>query len=66
MHVLCILKGSRGFFTMLLKFLSRISVYAANHKGPPFMEHYARLRQREGLGKLSCRGDLKKTLLSSG
>eukprot|EP00392_Amoebophrya_sp_AT5.2_P016800 g17096.t1 len=42
LHLVCVLKGSRGFFAALLKFLTRIACYS-RAKAPPFLEHYARI-----------------------
>eukprot|EP00920_Eleutheroschizon_duboscqi_P027599 GHVT01067615.1.p1 GENE.GHVT01067615.1~~GHVT01067615.1.p1 ORF type:complete len:281 (+),score=48.69 GHVT01067615.1:237-1079(+) len=56
LHLLCILKGSRGFFNHLLSFLNRIHIYARPSScTPPYMEHYVRLVSytgTESTGKL--------------
>lgn len=50
LHVVCILKGSRGFFTYLLKYLNHLAVYRQQQDNPPFMEHYARIQPRKEKG----------------
>jgi len=47
LHVVCILKGSRGFFTAMFKFLSKLSIYAQTQENPPFLEHYCRILPRK-------------------
>ena len=42
LHVLCVLKGSRGFFSELLRVLNRIHRYTDHHVNAPFFEHYVR------------------------
>lgn len=44
-HVICLLKGSRGFFTALLKYINRIHNYSS-HEGErhKYFEHYVRVR----------------------
>jgi len=45
LHLLCILKGSRGFFSLLLTFLNRLHIYRGGDQGnPPYLEHYVRLK----------------------
>eukprot|EP01066_Platyproteum_vivax_P005012 Platyproteum_vivax@DN1639_c0_g1_i1.p1 len=45
LHVICILKGSRGFFTQLLAYLNKITLYSEQgNSNPPYMEHYVRLK----------------------
>ncbi|CEM26301.1 unnamed protein product [Vitrella brassicaformis CCMP3155] len=49
LHVLCILKGSRGFFNHLLSYLNKIHMYGRPYAtSPPYMEHYVRLRSYVG------------------
>jgi len=43
-HLLCILKGSRGFFSELCSVFNRIHRYTANHVNLPYVEHYVRLK----------------------
>ena len=45
-HILCILKGSRGFFSKLLEYLDRIHRYDISNEftKAPYMEHYIRLK----------------------
>lgn len=43
-HLLCILKGSRGFFSELCSILNRIHRYTADHVNLPYVEHYVRLK----------------------
>jgi hypoxanthine phosphoribosyltransferase len=43
-HLVCILKGSRGFFSQLCNFLNKIHKYNKGHKNPPYIEHYVRLK----------------------
>eukprot|EP00397_Hematodinium_sp_SG-2012_P031276 GEMP01033176.1.p1 GENE.GEMP01033176.1~~GEMP01033176.1.p1 ORF type:complete len:238 (+),score=40.69 GEMP01033176.1:45-758(+) len=50
LHVVCILKGSRGFFTSLLKYLNQLAVYSQTQENPPFLEHYARIQPRKEEG----------------
>lgn len=70
-HILCILKGSRGFFSKLLEILDRIHKYQVNcyaagveaqagFSKAPYMEHYIRLKSYEGTestGGLKVIGD---------
>lgn len=55
-HLICVLKGSRGFFNHLLSALNRIHMYADRQSThPPFLEHYVRLKSYSGMessGKL--------------
>lgn len=48
-HIICLLKGSRGFFSALLKYLNRIHNYssteATNHL---YVEHYVRVKSYSG------------------
>eukprot|EP00922_Rhytidocystis_sp_ex-Travisia-forbesii_P012433 GHVS01018741.1.p1 GENE.GHVS01018741.1~~GHVS01018741.1.p1 ORF type:complete len:257 (-),score=38.50 GHVS01018741.1:347-1117(-) len=49
LHVLCVLKGSRWFFGRLLSFLNKIHIYGCPDSiGPPYMEHYVRLKSYKG------------------
>jgi hypoxanthine phosphoribosyltransferase len=50
LHVVCILKGSRGFFTALLKYLSNVTLYLQTQENPPFLEHYCRILPRKADG----------------
>ena len=45
-HLLCVLKGSRGFFAELLSVLDRIHKYslATDFRLAPYYEHYVRLK----------------------
>jgi len=45
LHLICVLKGSRGFFTELTSVLNRIYRYSEDHKEPPFVEYYVRLKK---------------------
>eukprot|EP00386_Alphamonas_edax_P008332 GDKI01027330.1.p1 GENE.GDKI01027330.1~~GDKI01027330.1.p1 ORF type:complete len:242 (-),score=97.69 GDKI01027330.1:468-1193(-) len=43
--LICILKGSRGFFNHLLQNLNKSHMYGSQHSTrPPYMEHYVRLK----------------------
>jgi len=46
LHVLCILKGSRGFFSQLLMFLNKFHIYGGGlqRSHPPYIEHYVRIK----------------------
>jgi hypoxanthine phosphoribosyltransferase len=44
LHLICILKGSRGFFSELVESLDRIYMYTEGHARPPYMEHYVRIK----------------------
>nr|AGW51293.1 hypoxanthine-xanthine-guanine phosphoribosyl transferase [Sarcocystis neurona] len=61
LHLLCVLKGSRGFFTLLINFLNKMQKYnGAFSSAPPYMEHYIRLksyRNDSSQGKLQIIGD---------
>lgn len=44
-HVICLLKGSRGFFTALLKYLNRIHNYSTDESPKHlYIEHYVRVK----------------------
>ena len=46
LHVLCVLKGSRGFFSELLLVLDRIHRYSdKTYNHAPYLEHYIRLKR---------------------
>ena len=45
LHLICVLKGSRGFFTELTSVLNRIYRYTEGHTEPPFIEYYVRLKK---------------------
>lgn len=44
LHLICILKGSRGFFSELVESLDRYYMYTEGHARPPYMEHYVRVK----------------------
>ena len=44
LHLICILKGSRGFFSELVDSLNRLYMYTEGHARPPYMEHYVRIK----------------------
>jgi hypoxanthine phosphoribosyltransferase len=44
LHLICILKGSRGFFSHLVECLNRLYQYTDGHVRPPYMEHYVRIK----------------------
>lgn len=44
LHLICILKGSRGFFSELVESLDRLYMYTEGHARPPYMEHYVRIK----------------------
>jgi hypoxanthine phosphoribosyltransferase len=67
LHIICILKGSRGFFSALIEILNRIRRYgpAAGHTNPPYIEHYVRLKSYEGMestGRVQIMADDLTTL----
>ncbi|KJP86034.1 hypoxanthine-guanine-xanthine phosphoribosyltransferase [Plasmodium fragile] len=44
-HIICLLKGSRGFFTALLKYLNRIHNYSSTESAKHlYVEHYVRVK----------------------
>ena len=45
LHLICILKGSRGFFNQLISVLSQMYQYSEGRKQPPFIEYYVRLKK---------------------
>ena len=49
LHIICVLKGSRGFFSALVEVLNRIRRYTSGHKTPPYIEHYVRLKSYKGM-----------------
>ncbi|PFH34423.1 hypoxanthine-xanthine-guanine phosphoribosyl transferase HXGPRT [Besnoitia besnoiti] len=61
LHIICILKGSRGFFNMLIDYLARIQKYcgaASSH--PSYFEHFVRLKSYNNdnsTGKLKVLSD---------
>ncbi|PHJ23457.1 hypoxanthine-xanthine-guanine phosphoribosyl transferase hxgprt, partial [Cystoisospora suis] len=61
LHLLCILKGSRGFFNLLLKYLSDMQKYSDTASTTaPYMEHYVRLKSYvndTSTGQLKVIGD---------
>lgn len=45
LHLICILKGSRGFFNQLLSVLNKMHTYGNPQSDmPPYLEHYVRLK----------------------
>jgi hypoxanthine phosphoribosyltransferase len=44
LHLICILKGSRGFFSELVECLDKLYIYTEGHSRPPYMEHYVRIK----------------------
>nr|AZL94658.1 hypoxanthine-guanine phosphoribosyltransferase [Nephromyces sp. MMRI]AZL94659.1 hypoxanthine-guanine phosphoribosyltransferase [Nephromyces sp. MMRI]AZL94660.1 hypoxanthine-guanine phosphoribosyltransferase [Nephromyces sp. MMRI]AZL94661.1 hypoxanthine-guanine phosphoribosyltransferase [Nephromyces sp. MMRI]AZL94662.1 hypoxanthine-guanine phosphoribosyltransferase [Nephromyces sp. MMRI] len=45
LNLLCLLKGSRSFFTQLISFLNKMHVYGKSASfRPPYMEHYVRVK----------------------
>jgi hypoxanthine phosphoribosyltransferase len=44
LHLICILKGSRGFFSELVDCLDKLYMYTDGHARPPYMEHYVRIK----------------------
>lgn len=67
LHIICILKGSRGFFSALIEVLNRIRRYSAGagHQNPPYIEHYVRLKSYSGMestGKVQIMADDLSTL----
>lgn len=44
LHLICILKGSRGFFSQLVESLDRLYMYTEGNARPPYMEHYVRIK----------------------
>ncbi len=60
LHIICVLKGSRGFFSALVEILNRIRRYTSGHKTPPYIEHYVRLKSYSGMestGKVQVMAD---------
>ncbi|CDI84030.1 hypoxanthine-xanthine-guanine phosphoribosyl transferase, putative [Eimeria acervulina] len=43
LHCLCLLKGSRSFFSALFQHLAKLSLYDEEATCPPFFEHYLRV-----------------------
>lgn len=43
LHCLCLLKGSRSFFSVLFQHLAKLSLYDEDATCPPFFEHYLRV-----------------------
>ena len=65
LHIICILKGSRGFFSALIEVLNRIRRYSGQHTNPPYIEHYVRLKSYSGMestGKVQIMADDLSTL----
>jgi hypoxanthine phosphoribosyltransferase len=65
LHIICILKGSRGFFSALIEVLNRIRRYSGHHTNPPYIEHYVRLKSYSGMestGKVQIMADDLSTL----
>jgi hypoxanthine phosphoribosyltransferase len=44
LHLICILKGSRGFFSELVDSLDKLYLYSEGNARPPYMEHYVRIK----------------------
>nr|AZL94653.1 hypoxanthine-guanine phosphoribosyltransferase [Nephromyces sp. MMRI]AZL94654.1 hypoxanthine-guanine phosphoribosyltransferase [Nephromyces sp. MMRI]AZL94655.1 hypoxanthine-guanine phosphoribosyltransferase [Nephromyces sp. MMRI]AZL94656.1 hypoxanthine-guanine phosphoribosyltransferase [Nephromyces sp. MMRI]AZL94657.1 hypoxanthine-guanine phosphoribosyltransferase [Nephromyces sp. MMRI] len=45
LHLLCLLKGSRAFFSLLLFYLNKMNIYSqVKCSKPPYMEHYVRVK----------------------
>ena len=67
LHIICILKGSRGFFSALIEILNRIRRYGpvGGHINPPYIEHYVRLKSYSGMentGRVQIMADDLSTL----
>ncbi|XP_026190523.1 hypoxanthine-guanine-xanthine phosphoribosyltransferase [Cyclospora cayetanensis] len=48
LHCLCLLKGSRSFFSALFQHLTKLSLYDEAATCPPFFEHYLRVSSCAG------------------
>lgn len=48
LHCLCLLKGSRSFFSALFQHLAKLSLYDDDATCPPFFEHYLRVSSSRG------------------
>ncbi|KAL8272956.1 hypothetical protein Esti_003124 [Eimeria stiedai] len=48
LHCLCLLKGSRSFFSCLFQHLAKLSLYDEEATCPPFFEHYLRVSSCSG------------------
>lgn len=48
LHCLCLLKGSRSFFSALFQHLAKFSLYDDEATCPPFFEHYLRVSSCKG------------------
>lgn len=44
LHLICILKGSRGFFSELVDSLDKLYMYSHGNATPPYLEHYVRIK----------------------
>lgn len=44
LHLICILKGSRGFFSELVDSLDKLYMYSDGNARPPYLEHYVRIK----------------------
>ena len=65
LHIICVLKGSRGFFSALVEILNRIRRYTSGHTSPPYIEHYVRLKSYSGMestGRVQVMADDLSTL----
>jgi hypoxanthine phosphoribosyltransferase len=65
LHIICVLKGSRGFFSALVDILNRIHRYTTGHSRPPYIEHYVRLKSYSGMestGRVQIMADDLSTL----
>ena len=49
LHLLCVLKGARSFFTELCSALSKIHKYSGSYTQPPYFEHYVRLERENSV-----------------
>lgn len=60
-HMICVLKGSRGFFSQICEFLTKFHLYSPNSpKHVPYLEHYVRLKSyhnTESTGNLQVQSD---------
>eukprot|EP01067_Filipodium_phascolosomae_P008324 Filipodium_phascolosomae@DN7047_c0_g1_i1.p1 len=63
LHVICISKGSHGFFNQLLSSMNTMALYNRKPNGgtPPYMEHYVRIKSK-GSGLQIISEDLSKVL----
>lgn len=53
-NLICILKGSRGFFNHLMQFSNKLSTYGNSpRRGPPYLEHYVRIKSYQDTSPIS-------------